>query len=119
MKLKHTIILLVVALGLAAYVYYVDTKMPTTKERQEKKGRVFDFDRDKISALSIKTPESKVELRKEGQNWRLEEPVKDRADSGIMTSLLTSLELLRSESTIDNEGKGITKEQLKDFGISD
>jgi hypothetical protein len=68
--------------ALAAYVYYVDLKKPTTKEREEKKGRVFDFDRDKISAVSIKTPDSKLELRKDGQTWRLEEPVKDRADSG-------------------------------------
>src|SRR6476469_611339 len=119
MKLKHTFILLGLAAALAAYVFWVDTKMPTTKEREEKKGRVFDFDRDKISAVGIKTPDSKVELRKDGQNWRLEEPVKDRADSTVMSSLLTSMELLRSESTIDNEGKGVTKEQLKDFGISD
>jgi hypothetical protein len=36
-----------------------------------------------------------------------------------MSSLLTSIELLRSESTIDNDGKGVTKEQVKDFGIAD
>jgi hypothetical protein len=119
MKLKHTFILLVLVLGLGAYVFWVDLKTPTTKEREERKGRIFDFDRDKITAVSIKTPDSKLELRKEGQNWRLEEPVKDRADSGVMSALLTSVELLRSESTIDNEGKGVTKEQLKDFGISD
>jgi hypothetical protein len=119
MKFKHTAILLVLLAALAAYVYYIDLKKPTTKEREEKKGRLFEFDRDKISAVSIKTPESKVEIRKDGQNWRLEEPVKDRADSSVMSSLLTSVELLRSESTIDNDGKGATKEQLKDFGISD
>src|SRR4030095_11658483 len=119
MKFKHTAILLVLLAALAAYVYYIDLKKPTTKEREEKKGRLFDFERDKISPVSIKTPESKVELRKDGQNWRLEEPVKDRADSSVMSSLLTSVELLRSESTIDNDGKGVTKEQLKDFGISD
>src|SRR6187401_3227373 len=119
MKSKPTIILLALALGAAAYFYYVDLKMPTTKEREEKKGRVFDIDRGQISTLSIKTPDSKVELRKDGSNWRLEEPVKDRADSSVMSSLLTSIELLRSESTINNDGKGVTKEQLKDFGIAD
>src|SRR5215207_8927254 len=105
MKLKHTIILVLVAVGLWAYVEFVDRKMPTTREREEKKGRLFDFDRDKISAVSIKTPESKMELRREGNTWRLDEPVKDRADTSTMSSLLTSIELLRSESTIDNEGK--------------
>jgi Domain of unknown function (DUF4340) len=119
MKLKHTLILLVLAVGFAAYVQLVDKKIPTTKEREEKKGRLFEFDRDKITAIAIKTPETKIELKKAGQNWLVETPVKDRADSTTVTSLLTSVELLRSESTIDNEGKGVGKDQLKEFGIAD
>jgi len=119
MKFKHTLTLLVLALGLGAYVYYVDLKTPTTKEQTEKKGRIFEFDRDKISAIAIKTPEAKIDLKKDGPLWKVEAPVKDRADSGAMSSLLTSVELLRSESTIDNEGKGVTKDQLKDFGLTD
>jgi hypothetical protein len=119
MKIKHTIILLVLALGMAAYVQFVDKKIPTTKEAQEKKGRLFDFDRDKITAIAIKTPENKIELKKTGQDWRVEIPVKDRADSTTVTTLLTSVELLRSESTMNNDGKGVTKEQLKEYGITD
>src|SRR5688500_4965251 len=119
MKLKRTIVLLVVAVGLWAYVEFVDKKTPTTRELAEKKGRLFEFDRDKISAVSIKTPESKIELKKDGQNWLVEQPVKDRADSGVINSLLTSAELLRSESSLDNEGKGVTKDQLKEYGIAD
>lgn len=119
MKFKHTLILLVLAVGLGAYVWFVDRKMPTTKEREEKKDRMFEFDRDKIAAIDIKTSETKIELRKEGANWNLKSPAGDRADSGAMSSLLTSIELLRSESTIDNDGKGVTKDQLKEFGLSD
>lgn len=119
MKFKHTLILLILAVGLAAYVQFVDKKIPTTKEREEKKGRVFSFDRDKITAIAIKTPEAKIDLKKDGTSWKVEAPVKDRADSGTMSSLLTSIELLRSESTIDNEGKGVTKDQLKEFGLAD
>lgn len=119
MKLKHTLVLLVLAVGLGAYVWFVDRQMPTTKEREEKKGRIFEFDRDKITAIDIKTPETKIDLRKDGPIWRVEAPVKDRADSGAMSSLLTSIEFLRSESTIDNDGKGVTKDQLKEFGLSE
>lgn len=119
MKFKHTLILLLLAAGLGAYVWFVDRKMPTTKEREEKKGRIFEFDRDKITAIAIKTPEAKIDLKKDGASWKVEAPVKDRADSSAMSSLLTSIELLRSESTIDNDGKAATKEQLKEFGLSD
>lgn len=119
MKFKHTLGLLVVLGALAAYIYFVDSKTPTTKEREEKKGRIFAFDRDKISEINIKTPETKIDLKKDGQNWKVEAPVKDRADSGTMSALLTSIELLRSESTIDNDGKGVTKDQLKDYGLAE
>jgi hypothetical protein len=119
MKFKHTFILLVLAVGLAAYVQFVDKKMPTTEERKANKGRLFTFDREKITAVAIKTPENKIELKKSGQNWLVESPVKDRADSAVVTSLLTSIANLRTESTIDNEGKGVSKDQLKEFGIAD
>jgi hypothetical protein len=119
MKIKHTLFLVVLAAAIFSYIYFVDKKMPTTTERQEKKGRLFDFDRDEIAAIAIKTPEAKIALKRDGSNWLVEEPVKDRADAGTLASLLTSIELLRSESTIDNEGKGVTKEQLKEFGFTE
>ena len=50
MKSKHTLVLLLLAAALGAYVWFVDRKMPTTKEREEKAGRIFEFDRDKITA---------------------------------------------------------------------
>jgi hypothetical protein len=118
MKLKHTGILLAFALALVAYLAY-DIRIPTTKETQEKKGRLFEFDRDKITAISIKTPENKIELKRSGKDWLVEAPVKDRADSTTVAGLLTSVDLLRSESTIDNEGKSVSKDQLKEYGIAD
>jgi len=119
MKFKHTLLLLLLASGLAAYVWFVDRKMPTTHEREDRKGRLFEFERGQISAIAIKTPEAKIDLKKDGQNWKVESPVKDRADSVTMSALLTSIELVRSESTIGNDGKGVTREQLKEFGLAD
>ncbi len=125
MKFKNTFLLFVVAVAIGAYLWFVDRKIPTTKESQDNKDRVFVdehnrvIDRDKITAIAIKTPETKIDLKRDGANWKVEAPVKDRADSGAMSSLLTSIELLRSESTIDNDGKGVSRDQLKDYGLSD
>lgn len=125
MKFKNTFLLLLVAVAIGAYLWFVDRKIPTTKESQDNKDRVFVdehnrvLDRDKITAIAIKTPETKIDLKRDGANWRVEAPVKDRADSGAMSSLLTAIELLRSESTIDNDGKGVSRDQLKEFGLSD
>lgn len=119
MKFKHTIILAIVAIALWGYVQFVDRKMPGTAEIEARKGQLFTFDRDKISAISIKAPEGKIELKKDGKSWRVEEPVKDRADLGAMNALFTSIELLKAEETINNGGKGIGKDQVKEYGISD
>ncbi|MEQ1858714.1 MAG: DUF4340 domain-containing protein [Chthoniobacteraceae bacterium] len=118
-RFTQTFVMLLLVVGLGGYVWLFDSRIPTTQERAEKKDRVFAFDRDKISEIGIKTPESKIDLRKDGANWRVEAPVKDRADSGTMSGLLTSVELLRSESTIDNDGKGVTKDQLKEYGLAE
>jgi hypothetical protein len=125
MKFKNTFLLFVVAVAIGAYLWFIDRKIPTTKDSQENKDRVFVdehgrvLDRDKITDIAIKTPETKIDLKRDGANWKVEAPVKDRADSGAMSSLLTSIELLRSESSIDNDGKGVSRDQLKEFGLSD
>jgi hypothetical protein len=115
MKLKHTFILLLIAGLLWGYVEFIDRHQPSTKELEDLKGKVFTFDRDQISAISIKAPEGKIELKKDGRQWSLHDPVKDRADSLTMNMLLTSIDSLRAEQTIDQ----VTKEQIKEYGIAD
>ena len=77
------------------------------------------FDRDKVNAISIKNTETKIELRKDEKgNWRLVEPVKDRADSMMINQLFTSAESVRHDATIGDGKKGAEKDQLKEFGLT-
>ena len=51
-----------------------------------------DFDRDKVDSISIRSPETKIELRKKPNGvWTMEEPAKDRADSAAVAQLLTTV----------------------------
>jgi hypothetical protein len=122
MKLRSTLILLVVGVALFSYVYFVENKRKSTRESTEASGRVAQIDRDKYNTVAIQNPDSKLELKKsEGNEWRLEfkgqgdEVIKDRADSTAVAQLFTSLETLRHDAKIDPENK----DQLKEYGVSD
>ena len=120
MKLKNTVLMLVLALAGFAYIYFVDQHRSSTKDIAEEGNRVVKFERDKITAISIKNTEVKIELKKDDKGqWQITEPVKDRADSQTIQQLFTEAEALKYVDKIDNDGKGASKDQLKDFGLSD
>jgi len=118
MKFRTTLILLLIALGIASYLYFVEPHQQTTREAKESSRQVLKVDRDHVTAISIRSPESKVDLAKKGDAWFLEEPVKDRADSMAMSQLFTSLEGLKYDAALDGDGKALEKDQMKDFGLA-
>ncbi|MDQ3623375.1 MAG: DUF4340 domain-containing protein, partial [Verrucomicrobiota bacterium] len=119
MKFRSTLILLLLAAGLFAYIWFVERNRPTTREAREQSQRVAKIDRDEFDAISIKSPEDKLELRKKDNVWFLEEPVKDRADSMAINQLFTTVETLKHDAAIGADGKAPTKEQIREFGLGD
>ncbi len=118
MKLKNTLLLLVLAGALFAFIKFYESQQLSSREAQERAGKVTSFDRDKVDAITIKNSESKIELRKDDKgNWRLEEPVKDRADSMAVSQLFTTAESLRYDAMIGDEKKGADKDQHKEYGL--
>jgi hypothetical protein len=117
MKLKNTLVLLVVAGAIYAFIHFFESKQPTSREAVERAGRVVQFDRDKITRISIRTNDSKIDLEKRGDAWFLEKPVKDRADSLAISQLFTTAEALKSEGAIPPEKSAGDKDPLKDFGL--
>ena len=116
MKLRNTFLLLIVFLGLFAYIRFYDSKKLSTDELREKKGRVVEVNRDTLDAVTIRNSEGTIELKKAPDGtWRIDSPVKDKADTLAISSLFTSLESLRMDRV--PEGKG-GSEALKEFGIA-
>lgn len=119
MKLKNTLLLLILAIALFAFIRFYESQQLSSREAKERAGKVVTFDRDKVDAITIKNSESKIELRKDGKGvWRLEEPVKDRADSMAVSQLFTTAESLPYDASIGDEKKGADKDQLKEYGLS-
>jgi hypothetical protein len=118
MKTKNTLLLLLVALGIFGFIYFIENKMPTSAESAERAGRVVQFNRDKINAITIRNTETVIELRKDKDGtWVMEKPLHDRADAMAVNQLFTTAESLRSEARASDE-KGTTKDQLKEFGVA-
>ena len=53
MKLKNTLILLGLAVGLFAFIHFFESGMPTTLEALDRAGRVVEFDREKIERPAL------------------------------------------------------------------
>src|SRR5690242_19915505 len=97
--LRSTIALLVVLVGLGAYIYFVSWKQPDTPDSGKKLDKVFATQADKIEEIKISAVSGEAATaKKEGGSWKLTEPVATAADdselSGI-TNALTSAEIQR------------------------
>jgi Domain of unknown function (DUF4340) len=119
MKFKNTLILLIVAGAIFAFISLWESKQSTTEEAAKNAGRVVQFDRDKITLITIKNTDTEISLRKEKDgSWMMDKPVKDFADTVAVSQLFTTAESLKSDATVGDEKKGASKEQLKEFGFN-
>ncbi len=120
MKLKNTLLLLLIAMGAFAYIWFVERHQKSTRQLAEDGNLVAQFDRDDVNTINIRSTEGKIELKEDAKGtWQIVEPIQDRADSMAVAQLFTEAEALKYVERIDDEGKGVSKERLKEFGLSD
>jgi hypothetical protein len=118
MKISTTLALLVIAIGLAIFVWILDRRSPGNRERLAHNAYLVDLDRNDVTQLEIENGDTKTRLQKTNDGWRLTAPVADRADSKVIDTLLYSTQFLKRDDTVDNLGKGDQKRNyLKQFGV--
>lgn len=88
MRLRTTLILLLVLIGLGAYVYLVER--PAAEEEARSK-KLLDFDKDQIVELALVYEDREMHLAKTDDEWTLEKPLEARADASSVNSLLNTL----------------------------
>lgn len=114
MKARTTLLLLAVAAAVFFGITYFEKDNPTTRKSEEQAAEVLPgLDRSKLTAIEIRNGENAVTLEKEKDAWFLDVPVRDRADMGAVTRLLTSLESLSSKARLED----VSKEKIKEFGL--
>jgi hypothetical protein len=108
----RTAVAVLVAAGLAAYVFLVENKKsPETEEK--KKEKVFALQKAKARELRLQPRAGEaVTLKKSGDKWMLVTPSEAPADSNEIDSLLTTLENLETDEVVAE-----TSNDLKQFGL--
>ena len=101
MKSRSTLLLLVAA-GIAfGLMKTYEAKFVNTRDAARDAKKVLNFDRDKVTTISIKNAEGVIDMRK-GDNdvWMIEKPVKDRAGTLSISGLFTAAENVDFDAVI-------------------
>ncbi|HWL51188.1 MAG TPA: DUF4340 domain-containing protein [Chthoniobacteraceae bacterium] len=115
MRTRTTLLLLLVAGGLLAYIFFYDMHRPGTRVAAVQEAFVWNFPPDGIDGITIDDGRERIELRKEGVRWEVRRPVKDDASPEMVGQLLALSGALRKENTLPPEE--LTREAYREFGV--
>ncbi len=122
---RSTLILLIVAVGLGAYVYLVELERPPASETPPPE-QLFELDAAEITDLEITAGDAQTAIRKDSADeWQLSAPVEARADEGQVSSMtrrLSSIDVRRvlEEGPVDLEPFGLAEPVVEvSFSVSD
>jgi hypothetical protein len=108
--------LLVVALGLGAYIYFVESERdPAGTEAKE---QAFDVTAADITELTIRgTSSQTATLRRTGDTWALVEPVSAPADAAAVDSILSSIETMEIDRVLEETLASVAQYGLETPGL--
>jgi hypothetical protein len=119
MKLRTTLVLLIIAVALGAFIFGLDRWSRSTRERGERATHVVSVARANIQGFTIRDGDELIRVRAEGDAWKMIAPWQDDADAGVVDQLLDAIQSLRPEDVITDFGRIEKKRQmLKDFGLN-
>ena len=99
---KSLLILLFVALGLGAYIYFVESKREPPGLDGPKKEKVFGADSTTFDELEVKAASGDVTtLKKVNGLWEIVKPEPVQADSSEVGSVLSTLDSLEIQRVVD------------------
>jgi len=100
--LRSFLVLLVVAVGLVAYAYFVESKR--TPDESEAREKVFTTEASAITRLDITASSGEeTTLEKQDDAWRIVEPVRAGADSPVVSGIASSLASLEVQRGVDDK----------------
>jgi hypothetical protein len=120
MKPRTLLILLVLVLGLGAFVWFYERKLPSSEERATLSKKVLELDKADVTAVAIDSPKGKIRLERTAGKapapgkagaqpqpapaveWRLTQPLATRADSFAVDRLLDGIAALEKTRTLDD-----------------
>ncbi len=116
MRFKGTFILLLVCIGLGAYVYFYEIKGGEKREKaKEAESQVWKFDSADVEQIDIQTASSdRITARRNGaKDWVLTAPHSYDADSDELNRIATAASNLRRDDVVQENAGNLSK-----FGLS-
>ena len=111
--MRKTAILFILAVALAAYVYFYEIK--GGEERQKEKElaeQLFRMDKDSVESITIRSLLQTFRFERSEDGWLIKEPVETMADESPVSTLLRSLTTAKKTRTIK-----IKADELSDYGL--
>ena len=108
------LILLVVALGLGGYLYFVESDRPVADENA--KAKVFTYDAAKINQVQVKSSAGEVTALRKGADdtWTIVQPSEAPADRNSISDVVTNLANLEEQRVVDENAA-----DLKTYGLAE
>jgi len=100
MRIRTTLILLVVVIIVGAYIAFVESKQPSTPEALRQVKRIVKMKAEDVEKLEINKGEEKFAFKREDDKWLMTEPPNVRADKASLDSVLSRLEFAEKKRTL-------------------
>jgi hypothetical protein len=110
MRLRSTLILAIILVGLGAYLYFVESKQIAEEGKKEK---ILAVDVDAVTGVTLTYPDREIVLAKTDGGWRLTKPVDAPADDITVKNLLHAVADAETKRTIDDP-----PQDLAPFGLA-
>ena len=116
---KSFLILVVLALGLGAYAYFVESKNDTSRQAASRKETVFTVDSEKIDEMTVKSASGDVtKLKKENNVWKIVSPGTIATDAAEVSAITTVLAAIEREKVVDENPPSLKEFTLDPARIS-
>lgn len=97
---RTTSFLLVLVLGLGAYIWLVERRAPSVDDERAAARRAVRFDPATVTRVTVLSGGNEVTAELDGSTWSLIRPVKARADAGQIQALIDELAALERAAFI-------------------
>ncbi len=125
---RSTLILMLVALGLAGYVYVFEVQRTSQQQEiQAIEKQIFSFSRDDVQSVTVQTPEQTIIVERiskednpEQSPWKLTQPVQTLANQATVDFLLNQLvtdQSIPEEPSLGLRRLTVSPEELSQYGL--
>ena len=118
MNPRTTLGLLLVALGLGAWLLLVERKGDTTKQREEQARKALKIEQSRVTGFTFTAATNlTVTCAQVNGKWRLTAPVAARADAAAVDRLLGALADMKRGEVITAQDRAQRSMKLSDYGL--